>query len=227
MEEGFYREVNVVLMTPRDLYDILFEHFGPQHWWPGDSPFETAIGAILTQNTAWTNVERTIRNLKEADCFSVEEIAAAQNLEELIRPAGYFNQKAGYLRNFCQHIIGHHSSSIEEMLDGNLNDVRKELLTIRGIGPETADSILLYAGNHPTFVVDAYTIRIGNRIGLFSTETYHEVKEFFEAGMKPDPQIYNEYHALLVALGKRVCKARDPGCQECPVRESCQFAISK
>ena len=211
----------MVLMSPKELYSILFEHFGSQHWWPGETPFEIAIGAILTQNTAWINVEKAIGNLKKANCLGPECINSVDNLEELIRPAGYFNQKAGYLRAFCQHIIDNHDASTEKMLAGNLHLVRKELLDIRGIGPETADSILLYAGSHPTFVVDAYTIRVGHRIGLFETSKYDDVKDFFEGSIEPDVRVYNEFHALFVALGKYLCTAKNQKCSECPVRLNC------
>ena len=214
-------------MHPKELYEILFKHFGPQHWWPGDSPFEIAVGAILTQQVAWKNVERAIGNLKKADCLCPECIADSDSLEELIRPAGFFNQKARYLKGFCLHLLDKHQGSVEKLLEQPLETARKELLQLKGIGPETADSILLYAGNHPSFVVDAYTIRVGNRMGLFSSTKYEEVKEYFEKQLEPDAELYNEYHALFVALGKDYCTARRPRCGVCAVKSGCKFGSGK
>lgn len=213
-------------MRPAELYELLFDYFGPQHWWPGDNPFEVAIGAILTQNTAWTNVERAIENLKNANMLEPGRIATAEpgHIQGLIRPSGHFRQKTGYLIDFCRHLMDHHGGSIERMLDQNLADARKELLALKGIGPETADSILLYAGNHPTFVVDAYTIRICRRIGILDSGRYDEVKAFFQDNLEPDVQLYNEYHALFVELGKNYCTARKPDCAGCPVRGHCDYS---
>ncbi len=212
-------------MQPMILYKKLFDHFGLQHWWPGNSSFEIAVGAILTQQTAWTNVEMAIENLKNAKMLDTEKIASSdlKYLEELIRPSGFFRQKAGYLKNFCQQIIDNHDGSIEKLLGGELQSVRKELLAFRGIGPETADSILLYAGNYPTFVVDAYTIRICQRTGMFDSKKYDEVKAFFEEKVKLDAQVYNEFHALLVELGKNHCTSSNPKCENCPVNNGCQY----
>jgi len=220
------RKSGVVLMRPMELYDILYEHFGPRNWWPGDSPFEIAVGAILTQQTAWTNVEMAIANLKDADMLGPVKIADSDvvYIQELIRPTGFFRQKTAYLVNFCRHLMEEHHGSIEDMLDTNLESARKELLELRGIGPETADSILLYAGGHPTFVVDAYTIRICRRTGMFDSTRYDEVKEFFENSLEPNARLYNEFHAQFVELGKQYCTARKPTCQECPVRSGCRYS---
>jgi len=180
-----------------EIYTILLEHFGAQNWWPGDTPFEVAVGAILTQQTKWSNVEKAIQNLTANHMLDPVKIDGADSglIEELILPTGFYRQKSRYLQSFCHHLVQ--------------------------IGPETADSILLYAGGKLTFVVDAYTIRAGRRLGLFETDKYDSVKEYFEQNVDPDVSVFNEFHALFVKLGKTYCQARTPLCPSCPIKTVC------
>jgi endonuclease-3 related protein len=201
------------------IYRILLKAFGPQHWWPGETPLEIIVGAILTQNTNWTNVEKAIANLKSSGLLDARALkrVPVEKLAPLIRPAGYFNIKARRLKNFFDWLAANYEGDLERMFKRATSALREELLEVRGIGPETADSILLYAGQKVSFVVDAYTYRIFFRHQLVPTETtYDEVKEFFESNLPREVALYNEYHALLVALGKNYCKPR-PLCAECPL----------
>lgn len=203
-------------------YDKLLKTFGPQHWWPGDGPFEVMVGAVLTQNTNWGNVEKAINNLKQAGKLSARAIneMKLKELARFVRPAGYFNIKAKRLKNFIRWFIERFDGSIERMFSLDMHGLRDELLSIKGIGPETADSILLYAGNLPSFVVDAYTYRIFVRHQLILEEsTYDDIKSFFEDNLPRDVGLYNEYHALLVRVGKTYCKPREPACNVCPLSE--------
>lgn len=209
------------------LYRTLLDHFGPLNWWPADSPFEVAIGAILTQNTCWTNVELAIANLKEEQVLSPGKLAdiPIARLEELIKPSGFFRQKAHRLQNFSRHLVTEWQSSLKDFCSGPLDQARERLLTMPGIGPETADSILLYAAYRPSFVVDAYTRRIFERIGtLQGGETYAEVREIFTQALPEDATLYNEYHALIVQLAKTCCRKRSPLCNRCPICRHCRFA---
>ncbi len=204
-----------------DLYSRLYEAFGPRHWWPGDSPFEIAVGAILTQNTAWRNVRKAIDNLKTASLLSPDALyhLPIQDLAAVIRPAGYYNIKAQRLKHFVEFLFLENGGDLEGLLTEALDTLRNKLLSIKGVGPETADSILLYAGTRPTFVVDAYTRRILFRHRLMPQEaSYDEVRFFFMDCLKPDVAMFNEYHALLVHLGHTFCSKRNPKCTECPAR---------
>jgi endonuclease-3 related protein len=204
----------------KEIFVKLFGFFGPQHWWPADGPFEVAIGAILTQNTNWQNVEKAISNLKNQGILNAEAIHSTplQTLARFIKPAGYYNVKARRLKAFVQFLIEEFRGKIEEMASEDIPSLRKKLLQVYGIGPETADSILLYALNKPVFVVDAYTKRILSRHGLINKKaSYEEIQSLFHQAMEPDPFIYNEYHALIVKLGKTFCRPR-PLCRECPLR---------
>ena len=204
-----------------DLYSRLYKAFGPRHWWPGDSPFEVAIGAILTQNTAWRNVSKAIGNLKAAGLLSPDALydLPVQDVAAVIRPAGYYNIKARRLKNFVEFLFLENGGDLECLLTEALDTLRNKLLSIKGVGPETADSILLYAGNRPTFVVDTYTTRILFRHRLMPQEaSYDEVRFFFMDCLKPDVAMFNEYHALLVHLGHAFCSKRNPKCAECPAR---------
>lgn len=203
----------------KEIYDLLFKRFGPQDWWPGDTPFEVIVGAILTQNTNWTNVEKAITNLKNAKLLSPDKLHRLdiKKLAELIRPAGYFNIKAKRLKNFLDWFFENYSGKIENLENVPTAELRQQLLSVKGIGPETADSILLYALNRPVFVVDAYTARICSRHHLIDEGAdYHQIQETFESNLPPDIQLFNEYHALLVHLGKDFCKPT-PKCEECPL----------
>lgn len=201
------------------MYERLFQIYGPQHWWPGETPVEVVIGAILTQNTAWTNVEKAIENLKQADCLSFDALryVSQQKLEKLIRPAGTYRIKADRLKAFVDALWQCHDGSLESMLGGELDLARQRLLSICGIGPETADAILLYAGNRVTFVVDAYTKRILRRHDVIEDkEKYESVRNLFHQYVTPDVQVYNEFHALLVEVGKRHCRTKAK-CEGCPL----------
>jgi len=202
-----------------DLYSKLYKAFGPRHWWPGDSPFEVTVGAILTQNTAWRNVEKAIGNLKAANLLSPDALQElpVQDLAAVIRPAGYYNIKARRLKHFLDFLFRENGGDLDSLLAEGLDTLRDKLLSINGIGPETADSILLYAGNQPTFVVDTYTKRILFRHRLMPEEvSYDEVRSFFMDSLEPDVAMFNEYHALLVYLGHSFCLKRNPRCSTCP-----------
>jgi len=208
--------------TIRRVYELLFNAYGPQHWWPADTPTEVVIGAILTQNTAWTNVERAIENLKEADCldFAALRDIAGEELAQLIRPSGTYRVKAARLKAFVDVLWDRHDGSLSELLAGEVEQARERLLSINGIGPETADAILLYAGERPSFVVDAYTRRILQRHHLIDgTANYDDVRDLFHRSLDSDPRLFNEYHALLVRVGKEFCLKRKPKCENCPLKE--------
>lgn len=202
-----------------EIYQSLFDSFGPQHWWPGETPFEIAVGAILTQNTSWANVEKAIANLKAAGRFdptALHELDLDQ-LETLIRPAGYFRVKAKRLRNFTTWLCDRHGGDLQNLEAFGTSQLREELLAISGIGPETADSILLYALSRPVFVVDTYTARVMVRHGLIGPELdYPQLQDLFQSNLDPDVALFNEFHALLVMTGKDYCKPR-PKCQACPL----------
>ncbi len=211
------RETGRVL---KDYYKSMFRAFGPQGWWPGRTRFEVIVGAILTQNTAWTNVEKAIARLKKERLLTPERLntVTERELAGLIRSAGYFNIKARRLKNFTAHLMG--NGGLDRFLKKDAGALRKELLGINGVGPETADSIMLYAAGKPEFVVDAYTKRIFSRHGLVDEKAgYEEVKALFTDSLDPDAQIFNEYHALIVRTGKDYCRTRAPLCGECPLKE--------
>jgi endonuclease-3 related protein len=203
-------------------YKRLLAAFGPQQWWPGESPFEIIVGAVLVQNTAWRNVERAIANLRDAGVMApiaMYALAPAE-LAELIRPAGYFQVKTRRLRNLLKFVVEEYDGSLEAMFSTSVDILRAQLLSIHGIGPETADAILLYAGGLPTFVVDTYTHRILARHGWVGYDAdYQEIKDQFESALPADAPLYNEYHALLVRLGKDFCKRSLPKCETCPLAE--------
>lgn len=208
--------------TLKEVYERLFAAFGPQNWWPGDSPFEVIVGAVLVQNTAWKNVERAIANLRDAGVMSPHALYAlpADELAELIRPAGYFQVKTKRLRHLLQFIVEEFDGSLDAMFQTDLTTLRERLLTIHGIGPETADAILLYAGNMPTFVVDTYAHRVLARHGWIGYDaSYEEIKDFFEGRLPVEAPLFNEYHALLVRVGKEYCRRSGPKCEACPLAE--------
>lgn len=190
----------------KGLYQRLFEAYGPQHWWPADTPFEIMIGAILTQNTAWTNVEKAIENLKEAKALNTHSIITLSDtaLAELIRPSGYFNVKTKRLKNYtCWFVDEGRYKGLNKYSDIEL---RKRLLSVNGIGPETADDILLYAFERPVFVIDAYTRRLLKKLDFIEgDEPYETLRECFETALKPDVALFNEYHALIVRHAKQKC----------------------
>jgi len=202
------------------IYRLLYRHFGPQYWWPAKSPFEVMVGAILTQNTSWSNVEKVIANLKKHKVLTPLKIYQLPKgkLARLIRSAGYYNIKAVRLKAFLKFFINNYRASISKISKASLPVLRRELLSVKGVGPETADSILLYALNKPVFVIDAYTKRIFSRHKLLPQEvSYPEAQMFFMSGLKNDVKLFNEYHALLVALAKAYCSKSKPKCSLCPL----------
>ncbi len=201
------------------IYNKLYSHFGPQHWWPGETPFEVAVGAILTQNTNWGNVEKAISNLKREGKLNAPAIhkMAPGRLASMIKPAGYFNVKAKRLRHFVDFLIKEYSGSMTEMKREKMDMIREKLLKVNGIGPETADSIILYALDKPAFVIDAYTKRVLSRHNIMNhDETYSSFRELFHSNLKRDSRFFNEYHALFVRVAKEHCKTK-PICEGCPL----------
>jgi len=242
------------------LYKRLLKHYGPQHWWPAGTAWEMMVGAILTQNTSWANVEKAISVLKKSKGLSIRAIAAMPRLrlEKLIRSSGYFRQKSKRLQLFaremernpeffrqlrgegllpplwgkvgmggCRRRLRPPTSILPHRGGGSIEDLRDRLLSLHGVGPETADSILLYAGGYPSFVVDAYTRRIGQRMGLFTSDNYLEVQTFFQDRLPREPALYNEFHALIVRHAKDICTSRNPRCEACPIRRHCAHGRRK
>jgi endonuclease-3 related protein len=215
-------------MTPRttipNVYKKLHAAYGAQHWWPGETKFEIMVGAVLTQNTAWINVERAIGNLKRAKALTPEKILAAhpKRLASWVKPSGYFNVKAKRLRAMCRWLV--EQGGIRQLAKLPTPALRHALLAVHGIGPETADDILLYAFDRPVFVIDTYTQRIFNRLGIGrGTEDYETLRRMFERALEPDVPLFNEYHALIVRHGKDVCKTK-PQCARCCLAVICPSA---
>lgn len=203
-----------------EVYRVLYDRWGPQGWWPGQTRLEIIVGAILTQNTAWTNVEKAIRRLKKERALDLKVLRDADNavLAEWIRSAGYFNVKARRLKSFVQMMYDHCRGSLNRLFARDTETLRGLLLDVNGIGPETADSILLYAGNRPVFVIDAYTRRFMIRHGWAPPDvTYDELATRFTGALPRDVRLFNEYHALIVMLGKTYCRTK-PLCDQCPLR---------
>ncbi len=206
------------------VYRRLAAAHGAQHWWPADSPFEVMVGAVLTQNTAWSNVEQAIANLRARGRLDAEQIvrARADHLANWIRPSGYFNIKATRLKNFCRWYLD--SGGYRRLAQTETGQLRSELLAVNGIGPETADDILLYAFGRPVFVIDAYTRRLFARLGLCTgDEPYDELRLAIESALDADAGLYNEYHALIVRHAKQHCRVR-PRCQGCVLSGRCTVA---
>ena len=203
------------------VFNALLSAHGPQHWWPGDTPFEIMVGAVLTQNTAWTNVEKAIANLVKHDKLSAAAIVAARkdHLANWLRPSGYFNVKAERLKNFCRWYVEAGGFNALSKLD--TDTLRDSLLSVNGVGPETADDILLYAFDRPVFVIDAYTRRLFSRLGLIvGDEAYDDLRLACEDRLGADAGLYNEFHALIVLHAKTVCRVR-PRCGDCMLRVNC------
>ena len=201
-----------------DYYDALFSAYGPQGWWPGRTRFEVIAGAILVQNTSWANAALAIRNLRRGRLLTpaaIDRVAFAR-LARLVRPSGYFRQKAKKLKEFVRFLREEYQGSLTRMFRAPKTVLREQLLSVHGIGPETADAILLYAGEHPVFVVDAYARRMLERHGLTESGAgYEELRRLFENALPRDAALYNEFHALIVHAGKNFCRARNPRCGEC------------
>lgn len=208
------------------IYHRLQEHYRIAGWWPADAPFEVAVGAFLTQNTNWNNVEKALANLRGARALDSAVLAAMprRDLEPLIRPAGFFRQKSERLQLFCQHLLQHHGGCMERLLRQDLDVARAELLSLHGIGQETADSILLYGGEHLSFVVDSYTRRLFARLGLLTgNESYDRIRAMFMAAVPAELDLYRGYHGLIVNHCKERCR-KTPLCRGCPCAEICRYA---
>lgn len=204
------------------LYQKLYACFGPQHWWPADSRFEVIVGAVLTQNTNWANVEKAIDNLRKRRLLKAAKLyqIPKEKLAKLIKPAGYYNIKAKRLRSFLHFFLKDYKGSLKIMSLADTLNLRQQLLSVNGIGPETADSILLYALDKPVFVVDAYTKRILLRHGFIKEDVgYEHIQNLFMQHLKTDVKLFNEYHALLVRLGKEFCLKNEPKCRICPLND--------
>jgi endonuclease-3 related protein len=202
------------------IFKKLLSQYGPREWWPARTRFEVIVGAILTQNVTWKNAKKAVDNLKKAGLLSAAAIASARHEEiaEKIISSRYYNQKAKKLKNFSLFLMNKYSGSLNKLFSVKMEDLRQELLNIKGIGKETADCILLYAGGMPSFVSDAYTKRFLERYGLLKgMETYDDIRDFFMQDLPKDVYLYNEYHALIVHHGHSVCRSK-PNCQDCPVR---------
>jgi len=222
------------------VYNSLYSHFGSQRWWPvteegklhpeySDGPknekqqLEVCFGAILTQNTSWKNVEKAIIQLNKNNLIDVKKILRIGNkkLAKIIKSSGYHNQKAIKLKNFCKFLSDNHDGKPGLLFKNGINELRKQLLSINGVGPETADSIILYAAKKPIFVVDAYTKRIFSRIS-FGENGYDEFQKLFMSNLPNNERLFNEYHALIVELGKNICKTK-PLCEVCPINRFCEY----
>ena len=206
----------------RAFYDAMLKAYGPQGWWPAETEFEMIVGAILTQNTSWTNVERALANLKREALLTPAALEAVpiERLAEVIRPAGYFNIKARRLKNFIHMLSTGFGGSLDALFGLSTGTLRETVLGVKGIGPETADSIVLYAAGRPVFVVDAYTARILYRHGLIDEDAgYDDIQSLAHGSLADDAAVFQEYHALLVAVGKRQCKKRAPQCVGCPLQQ--------
>ncbi len=223
-----YPTTNASTTKLMEIYERLYSHFGPRHWWPADGPFEMIVGAILTQNVTWRSAASAIDNLKAAGLLSLEGLLAVreEELSPLLRPTRYHIQKARKLQAFCQVVAVEHGGDLDAFLSRGADDLRRRLLDIYGIGPETADAIILYAAGQPVFVIDAYTRRIFHRLGYFPERiSYREMQSFFMGALPPDTSLYNEYHAQIDALGHHVCTAR-PRCDACPLAGLCRVSLT-
>lgn len=221
------KKLNQKLM---EVFDLMYKKVGARHWWPAETNFEMIVGAILTQFVSWKNVTCAIENLKNDDLLSVEGICIAEQsrLEELVRCTRFYKQKVRKLKAFCLHVKNHYKGSLEEFFNQDMANLRKELLSLYGIGEETADCIILYAAEQPIFVVDAYTRRVYNRLGLFHEDiTYKEMQKFFMDNLEPDVEFYNEYHAQIDGIGSHYCFGKVPKCEECPLKAVCKYKGGK
>lgn len=205
------------------IYQKLLKHFGKQHWWPAESKFEVIIGAILTQQTTWKNVERAIENLRDKGLLDPHSLAAAplKQVEALVRHTGFYRQKAKRIVNLSQHLVSKHDGSLAKLFNRPTEEIRKELLSLQGIGLETADSILLYSADRLAFPIDAYTTRLCQRLGIKDLK-HEKLRDFFERSLPKNLEVYKEFHALIDKLGKTYCKAK-PRCSDWPLTKECNF----
>ena len=202
-----------------EMFNLLLNHFGPQHWWPAETELEMMVGAVLTQNTAWENVDKAIENLKRKNLLSIESLKSLSitELAGKIRPAGYYNVKAGRLKNLINFILAEYNGDMDSLLREETGELRNGLLSVKGIGPETADSIILYAAKRPVFVVDTYTYRVLTRHGMAGEEaTYYDLQDLFLDNLPDDVELFNEFHALIVKVGKNYCRKKAI-CSGCPL----------
>jgi len=214
----------------QQIYRSLYKFFGPQYWWPtagSNKTLEIIIGAILTQQTSWSNAEKAIQNLNRESLINPEKLRDAQNekLEKLIQPSGYYRQKTKKLKNFINFLWEKHNGKLERLFDQPIHELREDLLSVNGIGKETADSIILYAAEKPIFVIDAYTARSMNRIGITQEKEYGKLQEIFHNNLPHNAELFNEFHALIVRLGKDYCRKK-PKCKQCPMNARCNYANS-
>ena len=212
----------------QNIYHRLINYYGPQHWWPAQEPFEVIVGAILTQSAAWLNVEKAIANLKEAKALSPQALrrSSLPEIAILIHPCGYYNAKALKLKSLAHWLGEYYEDNLSKLFANSTDQLRQQLLSVHGIGEETADSIILYAANKPIFVIDAYTRRIISRIGIApDSNSYAAYQALFMDNLPADAGLFNEYHALLVYSGKNVCRKR-PLCQQCCLHNICQFSLN-
>ena len=204
-----------------EAYDLLYSHFGSQDWWPGETPLEVMVGAVLTQNTNWKNVTKAIENLRQAGMLDYPRLLElpVNQLAEYIRPSGYYNLKAKRLHNLLEMINISYNGQLDYFLEDGMVSARENLLNVTGVGPETADSILLYACGQPVFVIDTYTHRVFSRHNLVEEETdYHTMQTVFMDNLPEDAELFNEFHALIVLVAKQFCKKTEPLCQQCPLQ---------
>jgi len=209
-------------MDLEELYQRLSRAYDVGIWWPSDSPFEVMVGAILTQQTNWANVSRSLAMLKDAGLIDADAMSECDLalLEEMVRPTGFYRQKAARLKAMASHVRHRHSSDVSSFLSGEIGPVREELLELPGIGPETADSILLFAGSRPKFVAAVYVARVLDRTGIYHAKGYDDLQDFVESAIRPDVERYRHLYALCVHLCQNACLKR-PRCAVCPVREGC------
>jgi len=214
-------------MNPPQIYKKLLKHFGKQYWWPAETKFEVIIGAFLTQQTNWKNVEIAIKNLKNKEVLDPNSLSTEplSHVETLIRQSGFYRQKARRIIKFSQYLIANYNGSLNKFFSRPKEQIRKELLSLEGIGPETADSILLYAADKSSFPIDAYTVRLCERLGIEDVQ-YKKLKKFFESSLPRDLETYKEFHALIDMLGKTFCKT-EPLCPTCPLTSECNFSSKR
>jgi len=211
------------------IYELMFDHFGPRNWWPAETNLEMIAGALLTQFVSWKNVEAAIKNLKDEGLLDISALCEVDTarLEELVKPARFFRQKAKKLKAFSMHVKTNYGGDLQKLLDKDMYELRDELLSLYGIGEETADSIVLYAAEKPIFVVDAYTRRIFSRLGFFEGDvSYGKMQQFFMDNLEHDVKLFNEYHAQIVGVGNNYCSNKKPKCAYCPLAGKCKSIIN-
>ena len=215
-----------------EIYRRLYSEYGPQYWWPGEGPFEVIVGAILTQSAAWTNVENALANMEEAGCWSFEDLHRIPEAElaEIVRPSGYFNAKARKLKAFAAHVSALYCGKLDALLAKDTSELREELLAIHGIGEETADDIIVYAARKPSFVIDAYSRRVVDRMGLapnVRNPKYRDYQGLFHDNLPPETALFNEFHALLDRHAKIRCSKRAPQCKGCCLADICATGLAR